>query len=141
MNDIELLQSVHETAEMGIVGLRNVEGQAQDGRLRQEIARQTAEYRNIADEARRMLAEKGRDPKDPGLMARLSSEVMSTVKTLADPSASNIAEMVIQGNTMGITKGTRRLSGYAGDDPAARALAEKLLHTEEANVEQMKGFL
>ena len=141
MRNIELLQYVHETAAMGILGLENVEDQVRDDRLRRAIGQQAAEYRDIADQARRMLREKGAEPKDPGLMARVSSEVMSTVKTLADPSASNIAEMVIQGNTMGITKGTRHLNDYAGDDRDARALAEKLLHTEEANVEQMKGFL
>lgn len=74
-------------------------------------------------------------------MARLSSEVMSTAKTLADPSASNIAEMVIQGNNMGITKSLKHLNDYAGNDPEVRNLAEKLLETEQANVEQMKPFL
>ena len=58
---------------------------------------------------------------------------MSTFKTLADPSASNIAEMVIQGNTMGATKSTRHLGDYAGGNREIRNLAERLLHTEEAN--------
>lgn len=141
MNAVELLQYVQETAEMGILGLENVEGHAQNDALRRAVARQIAEYRSIADSARQMLAERGGAYKEPGWMARVSSEVMSAVKTMADPSASNIAEMVIQGNTMGITKGTRHLNDYAGDDDGARALAEKLLHTEELNVEQMKAFL
>lgn len=51
------------------------------------------------------------------------------------------AEMGIQDNTMGITKGTRHLNDYAGDDRRVRQLAEKLLRTEEANVAQMKPYL
>ena len=141
MKDIELLQSIHETAEMGILGLENVESQVGDEALRRALGQQTAEYRAISDSARQMLREKGVEPKGPGVMAKLSSEVMSTVKTLADPSPSNIAEMVIQGNTMGITKGIRRLGDFTGNDRDARALAEKLLHTEQANVEHMKDFL
>lgn len=140
MKDIELLQSVHETAEMGLQGIHSLEGQVGNDELRRELARQAAEYRQIAAAAERMLRERGLDPKDPGLMARLSAEVMSTVKTLADPSASNIAEMMIQGNTMGITKGSRRLNGFDGDHQIRR-LAEKLLATEEANVEKMKQYL
>ena len=94
-----------------------------------------------ADQAERLLRSLGEEPRDPGLLAKVSAEVMSTFKTLADPSASNIAEMVIQGNTMGATKSTRHLGDYAGGNREIRNLAERLLHTEEANAAQMKQFL
>ena len=141
MQDAELLQYVHETAEMGIQGLKTLEGQVRDPDLRRALAQQTEKYRDISAAAGELLQTWGREPKDPGLMARISSEVMSTMKTLADPSAANIAEMVIQGNNMGITKGTRHLNDYAGNDRRVRQLAEKLLRTEEANVVQMKKYL
>ncbi len=141
MKDTELLQYVYKTAEMGVKGLQDVENQIQDHKLRHAVDAQIREYRNLSRAAGEMLRSKGEEPKDPGLMARLSSEVMSTAKTLADPSASNIAEMVIQGNNMGITKSLKHLNDYAGNDPEVRELAEKLLETEQANVEQMKPFL
>lgn len=141
MQDTELLQYVHETAEMGIQGLKTLEGQVRDPDLRRALAQQTEEYRDISAAAGALLWDFGAEPKDPSLMARISSEVMSTMKTLADPSAANIAEMVIQGNNMGITKGTRHLNDYAGNDRRVRQLAEKLLRTEEANVAQMKRYL
>lgn len=141
MQDTELLQYVHETAEMGIQGLKSLEGRVRDQGLRQALAQQTEEYRDISAAAGALLRSYGAEPKNPSLMARLSSEIMSAVKTLAAPSASNIAEMVIQGNTMGIIKGTRHLNDYAGNDRQTRQLAEKLLRTEEANVAQMKQYL
>ncbi|MBU5627687.1 hypothetical protein KQI82_12285 [Oscillibacter sp. MSJ-2] len=140
MQDTELLQYVHETAEMGIEGLQNVVGQADD-RLRESIQSQISEYENISRRSARMLRSKGETPREPALMARISSEVMSTVQTLADPSSSKIAEMVIKGNQMGITKGLKHLHDYAGDDRQVRSLAEELLATEQSNVEQMKPFL
>ena len=140
MNDIELLQYVHETAEMGIEGLNSLDGQVRDDSLRRVLSQQGAEYRQIADQAERLLRSLGEEPRDPGLLAKVSAEVMSTFKTLADPSASNIAEMVIQGNTMGATKSTRHLGDYAGGNREIRNLAERLLHTEEANAAQMKQF-
>lgn len=141
MKDTELLQFVHKTASMGIEGLRNVENQIHEPNLREAVKQQITEYADITKTSSALLRAKGHEPKDPGLMARLSSEVMSTAKTLADSSPAKIAEMVIQGNTMGITKGTQHLHDYAGDDRQVRMLAEKLLATEEANVEQMKKFL
>ena len=95
MNDIELLQYVHETAEMGIQGLSSLDGQVRDEGLRRVLGQQSAEYRRIADQAEQLLRSLGEEPRDPGLLAKVSAEVLSTVKTLADPSPSNIAEMVI----------------------------------------------
>jgi uncharacterized protein (DUF305 family) len=141
MQDTELLQFIHKTAVMGIEGLRDVEDRIQEAPLRQAVRQQITEYQKITQESGQMLRAKGEKPKDPGAMARMSSQVMSTAKTLTNASASKIAEMVIQGNTMGITKGTKHLHEYAGRDKKVRALAEKLLETEQANVDQMKQFL
>ena len=141
MKDIELLQYVHETAEMGIQGLSSLDGQVRDDGLRRVLGQQSAEYRRIADQAEQLLRSLGEEPRDPGLLAKVSAEVLSTVKTLADPSPSNIAEMVIQGNTMGAAKSTRHLGDYSGCSREIRNLAERLLHTEEANAAQMKSFL
>ena len=54
MNDIELLQYVHETAEMGIEGLNSLDGQVRDDSLRRVLSQQGAEYRQIADQAERL---------------------------------------------------------------------------------------
>ncbi|MCI8594395.1 MAG: DUF2383 domain-containing protein [Oscillospiraceae bacterium] len=141
MKDTELLQYIHETAQMGIKGLNDVKDRIHDSKLSDAIAQQMAEYRSISTQAGDMLRSKGEEPKDPSLMATLSSEMMSAMKTMKGASASTVAEMVIQGNNMGITKGTKHLHDYEGNDKQVRALAEKLLATEEANVNQMKPFL
>ena len=141
MKDTELLQFVHKTAQMGIKGLKDVEGQIHEEPLREAVGRQVAEYRKISREAGELLRSYGEEPNDVGLVARISSEVMSAAKTFPAASSSKIAEMVIQGNTMGITKGTKHLNDYAGDDRQVRALAQRLIATEQDNVEQMKRFL
>ena len=133
MKDIELLQYVHETASMGVLGLRDLLPQVESAKMKQ--------YQDIASDSAKLLQSKGSEPKDPGLMARLSSQAMATMKTLADSSDSKLAEMVIQGNNMGVTKGLKHLHDYQGNDPKIRALAEKLLATEQANVSQMQPFL
>ncbi len=141
MKDTQRLQYVDKTAEMGFEGLRDVEVRIQDDGLRLAVRQQSAEYKTISKESGELLRSKGHEPEDPGLMARLSSEVMSTAKTFADACTSMIAEMVILGNTMGITKGIKHLNDYAGDDRRVRALAQRLISTEQDNVEQMKQFL
>ena len=69
-------------------------------------------------------------------------EVMESV-TMVVPgySRSKIAEMMIQGTTMGIVKTIRHLRDYKGDDREARGLGERLLQIQESNVEKMKAYL
>lgn len=141
MKDMELLQYVHETAAMGVLGLQDLLPQAESSGMRQSLRSQIREYQDIAHSSAQLLQAKGAQPKDPGLMARLSSQAMATVKTLADSSDSKLAGMVIQGNNMGVTKGLKHLHDYRGNDPKIRALAEKLLAAEQANVSQMQPFL
>lgn len=66
---------------------------------------------------------------------------MSFVKTAADDSPSKIAEMMINGSTMGVTKITKGISGYSGKNKNITSLADKLLKTEQNNIEEMKRFL
>lgn len=141
MQDTELLQFIHKTAQMGAESLRDVEPMVRENALHDAISRQIHEYKCIAGCAGRLLEDRGETPAEPGTMARLSSEMMTAAKTMLDPSSSKIAEMVIQGNTMGITKGTKHLNDYTGGDRQVKALAKKLIATEQANVEQMKPFL
>ena len=72
MNDIELLQYVHETAEMGIQGLSSLDGQVRDEGLRRVLGQQSAEYRRIADQAEQLLRSLGEEPRDPGQIGRAS---------------------------------------------------------------------
>ena len=89
----------------------------------------------------RLLEERGKTPKGVPAAAKLSARMTSAVKTWMDPSPSKIAEMMVQGNTMGMTKSLRQMRTYASEDGRVKDLADKLLQTEEANIQQMKGFL
>ena len=58
-----------------------------------------------------------------------------------DSSQSNIANMMIQGNTMGVTKSMQTMRRCDVQDAAVSRLADKLLATERTNITQMKSFL
>lgn len=80
-------------------------------------------------------------PEDVPAMSKMMSYVMSSMKTINDNSPSCIAEMMIQGSTMGVTKITKRINEYKGHDERVRDVANKLLHTEQVNIEEMKKYL
>ena len=141
MNDQELLSYIYQNADMGVDGILKVLETASGEKLRGALQSQLSEYDQIRSEAMQMLRERGSEPDAPSAMAKMTAKVTATVNTMRDSSPQSIAEMVIQGNAMGLTKITRRLGDYDGEDRAVRRLAGKLLSTEQQNIEQMKQFL
>ncbi len=141
MKEIDLLSHVYQTADMGRDGIKTVRRRVRDPKLLRALNAQEEEYRRLQDSAGRMLRERGVQPDGVGAMARMGSEMMGTMQTMMDHSATKIAEMMIQGNTMGMTKSLRTIRDCRVRDGRVKDLADKLLKTEQANIEEMKGFL
>lgn len=141
LSETQLLNHIYQTAEMGQDGIRSVLKYAGEPKLVDALNSQLTEYEKLQNSAGAMLQQRGEPPKGIGAMAKMSSEAMAAIKTLTDHSVSNIAAMMIQGNTMGVTKSLRTLRSCDLKDERVRDLAHKLLKTERANIEEMKQFL
>lgn len=141
LSENQLLNHIYQTAEMGCDGIRSVLKYADEPKLSGALNRQLAEYQTIQNTAGSMLRARGETPKGIGAMVKMSSETMAAIKTMMDHSATKIAEMMIQGSTMGVTKSLRTIRDCDLKDTSVRGLADKLLKTEEANITEMKQFL
>lgn len=141
ITEAQLLNHVYQTAEMGVDGIQSVLKHADEPKLIKALNAQMVEYQKMQDSAYTMLKERGIEAKGTGSVAKVSTEMMSAMKVMADHSATNIAEMMIQGNTMGVTKSIRTIRDCELKDERVRDLANKLLKTEERNIQEMKQFL
>ena len=141
LSETQLLNHIYQTAEMGQEGILSVMKYVKEPKMLSALNAQMNEYRKLQDSAETMLRERGIEAKGISPMARVGSEMMSAMKTMADHSATKIAEMMIQGSTMGVTKSIRTIRDCNLKDERVRDLADKLLKTEQANIEEMKGFL
>ena len=110
-------------------------------KLLQELKRERNEYESIRSDADQMIRKGGDEPEGTGMMAKFSADMMTAGQMMMDDSRSKIAEMMIQGTTMGIVKTIRHLKDYEGQDEKARQLGERLLNIQEENVEKMKAYL
>ena len=138
--EMELLQYLYKTADMGCERIDAVEKHAEQ-KLLGELKRQRSEYENVRSDAAQMIRNSGEEPGGNGLMARLSTGMMTACQMARDDSRSKIAEMMIRGNTSGVIKGLKNLHQMEQQDDSVSALSLKLLDTESANVDQMKQFL
>lgn len=138
--EMELLQYIYKTADMGCEGIDAVEPHAEQKML-EELKRERIEYESIRSDADAMIRRGGDTPAGTGAMAKMGADMMTAAEMMMDDSRSKIAEMMIQGTTMGIVKTIRHLKDYEGKDRQARQLGERLLNIQEENVEKMKAYL
>lgn len=125
---------------MGKVGIDSVMDYTRDERMREALRVQAKEYDKVYAEAQEMLKAKNIRAEHLGAMAKMGSEMTAAMKTMKDHSAAKIAEMMIQGSTMGVTKLMKNRGDYSGEDEDILDLSDKLLSTEERNIKTMKGF-
>lgn len=138
--ETELLQYVYKTADMGVEGINAVLDYAENPELKKVLRDQKSEYIRYKEQAGRMLEARSENLTGANPIAKVSSYAMATGKLIMDRSASKIAEMTIQGNSMGVSKTIKHLHDYPEHDEA-RKLTEQLLATEKSNIEQLKPFL
>jgi len=138
--EMELLQYIYKTADMGCEGIDAVEKHAEQ-KLLEELRRERNEYESVRSDADQMIRRGGDEPEGTGMMAKMSADMMTAGQMLMDDSRGKIAEMMIQGTTMGIVKTIRHLNDYEGNDEEARDLGKRLLKLQEENVEKMKAYL
>ena len=141
-NEKGLLDAISETADMGCESLRQVLDVVENESLKHALQTQLTEYEKHFSAASKLMAGYGEEATRTGPVAKLNSRITVDVKTrFADNPTSKIAEMVMQGSTMGVTKVTKALHAYHGNNEEVKTLAERVIKTEEANIEEMKKFL
>ena len=72
---------------------------------------------------------------------RLKTYLMINLQTMNDKSASHMAQMLIEGSSMGVTNALQDLRKYEDADTEILRLMRKLYKFEEKNVETYKAFL
>ena len=140
-NDTTLLNFIYQNVQMGQTTIPQLISSCQDQEFTNVLQSQLEEYEQIGSEATRLLKKRGEGPDSVSPMAKMSSFVMTEMKTMKDSSVSHMAEMMVQGNTMGETALLRHLRSGDDADNEVIKLGEKLLHTLKNNTEQMKRFL
>ena len=138
-----LLGELYKEMKMGASSLTDILGKVKDGGLREEITRQLDEYGKFAKTAGDRLLDFGVKPKEDGVMTRISAKVGMAINTMTDSTTSHLAQMIIEGDTMGITELTRLVREHENTtcSEATLALVRDAIRFLEDSVERTKEFL
>ena len=139
LKETEMLNFIRQNVQMGIDGIKLVIDDTDDKDFYTALDRQLTEYKEIYKTADELLQSLGGEKENVAAAVKIASHLSARMKTM-NGSTSKIAESMIQGSTMGITKIIKHKNEYNGDSRVLE-IADKLLKTEENNVEQLKKFL
>lgn len=137
----EFLTKIYQNAKMGYDSISYVSKKTNDAELRDAILKQHAQYTEIASDATELLSAEDEIPRDKGPVSQAFLWGGVQMNTMTDSSSDHIAEMMMQGNMMGVIELSRDLRRFSDVDPKVSKLAEKLIKTEEDNIQEMKKFL
>lgn len=140
-NNKALLCSILKTAQMGQVGIRSVMRASMLPGLRTELESQLSQYDTIESEALGIAAQRGWELPQLNPMARTMADSMARMRLFPRSSDSEIADMMIRGNTKGMIKGLKDLHRFPSRDSLVCTLSQKLLDCEKAGIDQMQRFL
>ena len=140
---LNLLEAIYKNVRMGADSIIDIMPKVSDDSMRTELTSELERYEEFSAEIEKAILNMGEDAKDQGILAKLGTKMSVAMNTMVDSTTSHIAEMMIQGGTMGITDATKLLREYENTSCSEEALdlARRVIEYEEATVERLKKFL
>ena len=140
---LSLLEAMYKNVRMGADSIIDIMPKVSDESLKTELTSELERYEKFSKEIESSILNMGEEATDQGVLAKLGTKMSVAMNTMMDSTTSHIAEMMIQGGTMGITDATKLLREYENTSCSkeALALAERIIKYEEETVERLKQFL
>ena len=139
--NIQVLDEIHKGAKMGMDSISFVAEKVGDENFKDNLSYQYSQYSDILDHVNDIYQKYGDIPNDNNMMTQAMSWTGIQMNTMNDKSNSHIADLLIQGTTMGIIKGRQLLNKYPDMDPQINQVLDNFVKMQENNVEKLKTFL
>ena len=142
MNQTEkLLQSIIENGRIGEDACDQLLNKTEDMALRKELMLEKQQYAETVRDAETRLCDMGIHPQPKGMPARMSMWMGMQMNTMMDHSTPHIAEILIQGSTMGVVEITKERNAYPDADAEAHGIASNMITLQQDTIERLKSFL
>lgn len=137
----EFLNKLYNNASAGSASISYLKDKIEDKNLLGDLQYQFSEYQDIQSRTSAELSKFGAVPKEQSPMAHISMWSGVQLNTMLDRSPDKIAEMMMQGSTMGIIDMVRTLKEFPDVPPSSKKIGEDLIKLEENSMQKMKQYL
>lgn len=145
MNEnLELLQYIYQSSEMGVLTLTNLLKELNDkeNKLKKIISDELSIYEKYFKESKKVLKKNKGKIKSNSLMTKMMSKQGIKKEVSDDNSDASIAHMLIQGLTMGVVDIETKIKNF-GDkaDKEITKIAVDYLKFQQDEIEKLKKYL
>lgn len=140
----EILEYIYQTSNMGMESTKDLINslKGKDNKIKKLIEEIEKNYEKYAKETQKLLNKKDLKAKPIGMMAKAMSKMSITKEMISDNSDANIADMLIQGLTMGNLELSKHIDTYEKTaDKKVINLAKSLRKFGEEYIEKLKEYL
>lgn len=139
--DLDLLEKTYQNATIGITAIESVLNKTVNTKMNSDLHKQLRDYQELADKSKKHLQLNGAEAKEKPFYDKVMMKGNVKLNTMMNSSDSRIAQMVIQGSTMGVTQMTKLLNAHKNADGTCMDIAREFVKKEEENIEIMKKYL
>ena len=141
MKDIEILREINKNSKMGMDSLTTVIKKVEDEEFKNLLNTQHNEYQNIFDRTQELLIQNNEGIQETPAFQKAMSWFGIQFNTIADTSTSQLSELLIQGNDMGVIKGTKLLNNYSFMNNEIKNIVSDFVRLQEKNIDDLKKYL
>ena len=140
----EILEYIYQTSNMGMQSTKDLINviKDKDNKIKKLLPEIEKNYEKYAKETEKLLNKQDLKAKPIGMMAKTMSKMSISKEMMNDNSDSNIADMLIQGLTMGNLELSKHIDNYEKTaDKKVIDLAKSLRKFGEEYIEKLKPYL
>ena len=141
MQEIEILKEISKDSKMGMDSINMVGEKVQDEKFQKLLDEQHNEYQNIFDRTQEILKQHAETIEDVPAMQKMMGWMGIQMNTMNDKSNSQLSELLIQGNDMGIIKGHKLFNNNEFTTPEIQNLLSDFVRLQEKNIDDLKKWL
>lgn len=137
----KILDEVHKGLVMGMESISVIQSKVGDRNFRDDLNMQYNEYGKVLDKINNRLSVADVTPTDTNVGEKVMGWATLQMNTLMDKSNSQISQMLIRGNTMGIIEGRKLLNQNPDADTEVKDILNEFVKLQENNIEKLKTYL
>lgn len=140
----ELLKYLYQTTSMGLNSTQYLLNalQKKDNKIKKAIEDELTEYDSLKKKIEEKLKKLKQEVSEISLMKNMMSYMGINMEVLKDNSDTKIADMLIQGLTMGVLETEKHIKSFESTaEKDILKLAKDLLEFQKNSIEKLKTFL
>lgn len=140
----ELLTLIYQDADMGISSLTTLIRKLNktDNKIKKVVEGELKGYEDFLKKTKKIMKEYKFDIDKKSIVSKLGSTMGINMEFMKDNSDSRVADMLIQGFTMGVLSISKKIDNFSGDAKKDIInLAKDFRKFQQENVEMLKKYL